>query len=104
MIVLGRMEHLHANIPFFLRHDLPISSALHTSCMESTEYLRHIYTIQLIVLGISWGGLAFTSSHFKMKTAIKIVVLVVIIMITMGETKDDLEDIVKEMKMEMNES
>ena len=36
-----------------------------------------------------------------METAIKMV-MVVIIMVTMGEAKDDVENIVKEMRMEMH--
>merc|ERR1711892_210495 len=41
-------------------------------------------------------------SHFRMKTAIKIIIMV-IFMMTPGEANDDLENIVKEMRMEMNE-
>merc|ERR1711892_889469 len=41
-------------------------------------------------------------SHLRMKTAIKIV-MVGIFMMTQGEAKDELENIVKEMRMEVNE-
>merc|ERR1711892_1621336 len=41
-------------------------------------------------------------SHFRMKTAIKIIIMV-IFMMTPGEANDDLENIVKEMRMEMDE-
>merc|ERR1712106_453469 len=41
-------------------------------------------------------------SHFRMKTAVKICMLLGIFMITLVEPKDDLDIIVKEMMMEMN--
>merc|ERR1711892_847830 len=41
-------------------------------------------------------------SHFRMKTAVKICMLLGIFRITLVEPKDDLENIVKEMMMEMN--
>jgi len=41
-------------------------------------------------------------SHFRMKTAIKIGMVLGIFIITLVEPKDDLENIVKEMMMEMN--
>merc|ERR1711892_657507 len=41
-------------------------------------------------------------SHLRMKTAIKIV-MVGIFMMTQGEAKDELENIVKEMRMEVND-
>merc|ERR1711892_849774 len=41
-------------------------------------------------------------SHFRMKTAVTICMLLGIFRITLVEPKDDLENIVKEMMMEMN--
>merc|ERR1711892_1254670 len=41
-------------------------------------------------------------THFRMKTAVKIGMVLGIFMITLVEPKDDLENIVKEMMMEMN--
>merc|ERR1711892_1080016 len=41
-------------------------------------------------------------SHFRMKTAVKICMLLGIFRITLVEPKEDLENIVKEMMMEMN--
>merc|ERR1711892_771878 len=41
-------------------------------------------------------------SHFRMKAAVKIGMVLGIFMITLVEPKDDLENIVKEMMMEMN--
>merc|ERR1711892_356421 len=46
--------------------------------------------------------MGFTSSHLRMKTAIKIV-MVGILMMTQGEAKNELENIVKEMRMEVND-
>merc|ERR1711892_966180 len=46
--------------------------------------------------------MGFTSSHFRMKTAVKIGMVLGVFMITLVEPKDDLENIVKEMMMEMN--